>query len=257
MSDPLSIPDHLVARGRLMMRIGRPLEARRLFRRLLGHPELPDRTRAEALQAVAAIDMDSGQFRRARRLLAAAIRLRRHADDLYREYAAAVTADPDADPRLAVKALRRAVAIDPDEVRSWAALGTAALRAGDRSLARKAFRRAARLRPESASILQEIAHGLLELDREAEARAVVTAVRFGASNDADITGVWDWLQFALARRRQRKGQDEERTVLRFPTTPRESVSHSGEAVVLRADRKSAPTPHLLRLIGRSGPRQAQ
>src|SRR2546423_10291024 len=103
-----------------MVQVGRPVEACRLFGRLIRQPELAPRVRAEALRLVAGIEVACGRFRRARRLLAAAIRLRRHADDLYVEYARAIEADPDGDPELAVKALRRAVAIDPFEPRSWA-----------------------------------------------------------------------------------------------------------------------------------------
>jgi cytochrome c-type biogenesis protein CcmH/NrfG len=102
-----------------MVHCGRPVDARRLFGRLIRQPELAPRVRAEALCLVAGIELDLGRYRRARRLLAAAIRLRRHADELYVEYAQAVAADPDGKPALAVKALRRAVAIDPFEPRSW------------------------------------------------------------------------------------------------------------------------------------------
>jgi tetratricopeptide (TPR) repeat protein len=258
MSDSLPLSDHLLARARLMARIGHLADARRLFRRVLGQPELPNHVRAEVFQAMAEMAMDAGHFRRARRLLFAAIRLRRHADELYVEYARAVTADPDADPRLAVKALRRAVGIDPFEARSWTALGTAALRAGEHALARKALRRAARLRPDQAETLLEIADGLLELGREDEARAVLTAARFQSPNDAGVKGVWDRFRFALALRQQRRLGVEDAAILPFPAPTRESSHSPAEAVVLRADRKSVSTPHLLRLFGRrSDPRQAQ
>ena len=145
MNDPLSLAEHVLHRGRLMAQVGRVADACRLLNRLIRQPELAPRLRTDALRLLASMAVETGRFRRARRLLAAAIRLRRRADDLFVEYARAVEADPDGDPRLAVKALRRAVGIDPFEPRSWAALGSAALRAGDPALARTAFRRAARL----------------------------------------------------------------------------------------------------------------
>ena len=117
---------------------------------------LPNRLRSDVLRMLADIELTGGRFRRARRMLVAAIRLRRHADELYVEYARAVSADPDGNPRMAVKALRHAVRIDPLEAGSWAALGAAAIRAGEIKLARTAFRRAARLHPESVATLSEI-----------------------------------------------------------------------------------------------------
>jgi tetratricopeptide (TPR) repeat protein len=257
-SDSLPIADHLLARARLMVRIGRPADARRLLRRALVDPGLSNRSRSDVLRQTAGIEVAAGRFRRARRLLAAAIRLRRHADELYVEYARAVSADPDGDPRLAVKALRRAVGIDPFEAGSWAALGAAAGRAGASELARKAFRRAARLRPDSVAVLNEIVDGFLDLGREGDARAVLTAAHFRSPNDAAVVAVWDRFRFTLAARRQSQGQADGPTILPFSAPPREATAVVGEAIVLRADRQSTPTPHLLRMLGRRfDPRQAQ
>jgi tetratricopeptide (TPR) repeat protein len=256
-SDPLSLAEHVLSRGRLMVQVGRPVDARRLFGRLIRQPELAPRVRAEALRLVAGIELGLGRYRRARRLLAAAIRLRRHADDLYVEYARAVEADPDGNPALAVKALRRAVAIDPFEPRSWAALGSAAVRAGDRTAARKAFRRAARFRPEDADTLGEIVDGCIALGRADDARAVLTAARFRAPTDAAVAALWDKFRFTLAVRGQRRTNAAD-CILPFPVRPIDVTTSAGDGVVLRADRKSTPMPHLLRLLGRrSDPRQAR
>lgn len=259
MSNFLPLADHLLSRGRLLLRLGRTTDARRLFRRVLGHPDLSNQVRADVLHLLAGIELDAGRYRRARRYLAAAIRLCRHAEELYVEYARATLADPDADPRLAVKALRRAVGIDLFESRSWAALGSAAMQAGDNALARKAFRRAARLRPEHADTLQDIANGFLALGRESEARELLTDARFRAPNDAGVTAVWDQFRFAQAVRQQRRARREVPAILPFPVAERKtSRPVAAGPVVLRADRKSAAVPHLLRFFGRrTDPRQAQ
>jgi tetratricopeptide (TPR) repeat protein len=255
-SDSLSLAEHVLSRGRLMIHLGRPVDARRLLGRFIRQPDLSPRLRAEAYRLVAGIELRFGRYRRGRRLLAAAIRLRRHADDLYIEYARAVEADPDGKPALAVKALRRAVAIDPFEPRSWAALGSAAVRAGDRTLARKAFRRAARLRPEEIETLGEIVDGFVALGRADEARAALTAARFRSPSDAAVAALRDRFRFTLAVRGQRQtGAD---CILPFPVRPVEVTASAGEGVVLRADRKSTPAPHLLRLLGgRADPRRAR
>jgi tetratricopeptide (TPR) repeat protein len=256
-SNSLPFADHLLSRARLMLRIGRVIDARRLLRRVLVSSGDSTRTRADALRLLAGIEFDAGRFRQARCRLAAAIRLRRHADDLYVEYARAVLADPDGDPRLAVKALRRAVGIDPHEPRSWAALGTAALRAADDRLACKAFRRAARLYPERIDTLEEVVDGLMALGRKDEARAALNTARFHSPNDSNVSALWDRFRFTLAVRAQHGPNDGE-TILPFPVEVRERAESETHPVVLRADRRSTVKPHLLRLFGRrSDPRQAQ
>jgi cytochrome c-type biogenesis protein CcmH/NrfG len=240
-----------------MLRIDRIVDARRLLRRVLVTSGDFTRTRADALRLLAGIEFDAGRFRQARCRLAAAIRLRRHADDLYVEYARAVLADPNGDPRRAVKALRRAVGIDPHEPRSWAALGTAAIHAGDELLAGKAFRRAARLRPERIDTLEEVVDGFVALGRQDDARAALNAARFRSPNDASVTALWNRFQFTLSLREQ-QGPDRGKTILPFPVEVRDRSESGTHPVVLRADRHSTVRPHLLRLFGRrSDPRQAQ
>src|SRR5262249_3932193 len=157
--------------------------------------------------------------------------------------------DPDGDTRLAVKALRRAVGIDPHEPRSWATLGTAALRAADDRLACKAFRRAARLRPERIDTPEEGRDGVLAPRRQDGGRPALNTARFASQNDASLTALWDRFRFALALRQQH-GPDHRDTVLPFPVEVPERIESETHPVVLRADRRSTVKPHLLRLFGR-------
>jgi predicted Zn-dependent protease len=189
----------------------------------------------------------------------AAIRLRRHADELYFEYARALEADPEGDPRKAVAALRVAVGIDPCEARSWALLGRMAVQAGDRTLARKALRRAVRLRPEAPEILADVVRGLLDLGRAAEARAVLAAARFRAPGDGRITGLWNQFRFdQVARGQKARIAPTGPATLAFPIQSTDVPVADGSPVVLRADRRSHSTPHVLRMFQvRSGPRRAR
>jgi len=258
-SDPLPLADYFLSRSRLMLQVGRQRSARRLLRRLTNHPDFAPRTRAEAHRRLSEIDLAAGRFRRARRHLVAAIRLRRHADELYFEYARVIEADPNGDARRAVSALRVAVGIDPFEARSWALLGRMAATAGDRKLALKALRRAVRLRPEAAEVLADVVKGLLGLGRRSEARAVLSAARFRARRDARIAGLWDWFRFQQAVREQRSQTTPSGpAILRFPTEMADVSVGNGEPVVLRADRRSHPTPHVLRMFeARPNPRRAK
>jgi predicted Zn-dependent protease len=189
----------------------------------------------------------------------AAIRLRQHADELYFEYARAVEADPEGDPRKALAALRVAVGIDSHEARSWALLGRMAVKGGDRTLARKALRRAVRLRPEAPEILADVVKGLLDLGRPTVARAVLSAARFRSPRDGRITGLWNQFHFdQVARGQKARTAPTSPATLSFPIQSTDVPVVDGSPVVLRADRRSHPAPHLLRMFQvRSGPRRAR
>lgn len=249
MSDSLSLADHLFTRSRLMIRLGRPRAARRLLRRLTNHPGASARSRADAHRLISEVEIAAGRFGRARRHLAAAIRFRRHADDLYVAYALAVEADPEGNPRKAVAALRVAVGIDPYEAGSWALLGRMAVTAGDCKLARKALRRAGRLAPDAPTILSDVVNGLVELGYHAEARAVLSAARFRAPRDARIAALWNGFRFDQAVRKQHDcSRTDGRAILRFPVRNADAGSPGGSPNILRADRRSRPAPHVLRMF---------
>jgi Flp pilus assembly protein TadD len=232
-----------------MIRLGRPRAARRLLRQLTDHPEASTRLRAEAHQLLSEVELASECFRRARRHLVAAIRLRRHADDLYVAYALVVEADPAGDPRKAVAAMRVAVGIDPYEARSWALLGRMAIAAGDRKLARKALRRAERLAPDAPAILSDVVNGLVDLGREPEARAVLSAARFRAPRDARIAALWDRFRFdQAARGQQSRAKSTGRVILSLPARPTDVPAAASGRGILRADRRSRPAPHVLRMF---------
>jgi tetratricopeptide (TPR) repeat protein len=258
-SDSIALVDHLLTRSRLLARLGRRTEARSLLNRLLDQPELRNGVRAEALRLLANVEVQCGRYRRARRHLVFAIRLTRHSDELYIEYARAIDADPNGDPKKAVKALRRAVSIDPMDVRYWSMLGRMAVAAGDRRLAWKVLRRAARLRPETADVLSEIIEGFLAIGLDREAQEVITAARFRAPAGVDLAALEAEFNFDRAVRKQEAARRDRgaATILPFPQTNREAQPLVADFGVLRADCKSRSVPHVLRMFDRwSKPRQA-
>lgn len=252
MNDTVPLHAHLLRRGQLLATTGRVRAARAMLRRLLSQAEVPSASQAEANRELGDLELAAGRFRRARRYFAAAIGLRPYVAELYLRYAVAVEADPKADPRKGLAALRRVICLEPREPSYWTARGRLAIRCGDLKQARRAFRRAARLRPEKVAVLAEIVDGFFATGRENEARRVLIAARFRAANDAGIAQLWSQFRFdclrleqARAGRGARGGAD---MILPFPEPVVSSGPAEGPTVVIRADRISRPRPHLLRLF---------
>jgi Flp pilus assembly protein TadD len=261
MDDPISLSAHLLRKALHLLQMGRAGDARQCLHRLVDMASVCSSVRAEGHGILGQLELDGRRFRAARRHFVAAIRLRRHDAAAYARYAAAVEADPDADPNRGVAALRRAVGIQPFEPRYWTALGRAATRAGERRQAVRAFRRAARLQADDRTCLAEVVDGFLSLGRGREAARVIQAARFQAPNDARLAQLANRVRFDRLRRRQDAGRPsgtEAGVILTFPGRTDVSATGATGRTLVRVDRASRPTPHLLRMPGyRPGPRQAQ
>jgi tetratricopeptide (TPR) repeat protein len=262
MSDPIRLSDHVFIRACRLLDFGETAEARRLLGRLTGQGELRAGLRAVAHQLQGQLDLLAQRFRRARRHFAAAIRLQPFDAESYFRYAGAVEANPDANPRRGWMALRKAVDLNPVEPRYWAALGRTAVRLGDHTKAIRCFRRAARLRPERAEVLEEIVDGLVSLGRRREAAAVLNAARFRAPADPALRQTVNRFRFDLVRREQeaaRGGSAGGPVVLHFPGRPAEpAAAPATSPTIVRVDRGSLPAPHVLRMFGADGgPRRAR
>lgn len=257
MNDPVLLSEALLVLGRHMSAVGRPADARDALTRLLTVPDVPARDRAEAHRLLGDLDAALGEYRKARRHYAAAVGLRPDAATCL-AYAEAVDADPDADPRRGWAARRRATRLSPADPRAWAALGRSGIRVGKPDAAMKAFRRAARLRPSRLDTLAEVVEGLLDLGHEEEARAVLTAARFrfSAAVLADLLSRFRYECLRREQQRARQASGDEAVVLKFPGRETGAAVGEGSPVVIRADRRSRPMPHLLRLFGMRGPRRA-
>jgi len=257
----ISLHRHLLTRARSLLDVGRRAEARALVQTVLDRSEVPAAARADAHRLMGEIELDCRSYRGARRQFAAAIRLEPDRAEGYHSFAIAVESDPDANPRKARVALRRATRLDPLETRYWSALGHVGLRLGRYRGALKAFRRAARLRPCRPSTLAAVIDGLTELNRWREARALLVAARFRAPFDPVLRQLWSGFQLAWLGRRQdcarRRGEFDAPSVLPFTGGTTDSSDASPLPGIIRVDRQSRPTPHLFRLARfPSDPRRA-
>jgi Flp pilus assembly protein TadD len=259
-SETIHLHDYLLNRGRGFYRLGRFTDARAHLRGLLNDSVAAPHLRGEAHRLFGEMDLKSGCFQRARRHFAAAARLHPLNADTLLRYAEAVSADPDADPKKAVSACRRATRLYPFEPRYWVALGHSCMAASDLRLAEKSFRRAARLRPVDLESLAGLIHGLVSLGNDVEAERVLSAARFRSPHCPGIVGLWNQFQFDRAHRQQERERTTVAgapTIVPFPGRNSETPAATASPVVLRADRKSRPAPHLLRMFGKkSDPRRA-
>ena len=256
MTPTISLHDQLISDSEHLIHLGRFADARRRLRSLTGS-EIGTTTRASAHNLLGELEFTVGRFRAARHHFAVVIALRPYDAEACLRYADAVDADPDANPEKGWAARRRATRIDSFDSRCWTSLGTSGLRVGNRKKALKAFRRAARLRPERIETLSELVNGFVMLGRFSEARAVITAARFRRPGDARLLSLWKRLQFELTRIKQERSHSDSQVdwpaVVPFEGVNEREYVEDPDPVVIRVDRRSRSTPHFLRLFG---PRQA-
>ncbi len=260
MHTTISLHQQLLARGRHLFDLGCLAESKEALRPLVKQAGVATHTLSETHRLLGEIDLDLGNYRRARRHFAVAIHLVSDEASLYSLYAQAVELDPEGDPLRAYKARRRATRLDPSNAAGWSSLGWSCLRMGKRSLAFKAFGRAMRLRPASLDTLGETIEGLLALNRLRDAEKAVRTSQFQFKKSSGLRTLADRVQFEILRSEQAERLDVEAEgafVLQFVPGPSASSPRDVEPRIIRMDRRSLPAPHLFRLFGnRSDPRRA-
>jgi tetratricopeptide (TPR) repeat protein len=262
MDAPIQLANRLLAQGRNLTELGCHREARKALEGLLTLAGVEPHLRSQAHFLLAEHFLDLQCYRKARRHLTSVLILQPDNSEAHYWMAMAIDFDPDADPKRAWKHLRKAVNLDRTEASYWSALGQLGLRLGKNRSALTAFRQAAELESDDLSIVDEIVDGLLALDRESEAQAVLTSARFRLRGDAEIERLWNRFCFGrIARQQQRvrirvTAGESGPAVLAF-TPNGESTGKRFGVGVIRDDRFSKATPHL-RVVGaaRPNPRRA-
>lgn len=231
-----------------MLDLGRPQDARVILEQLLSMPATDGVFRLEILRTLNQLEFHAGRYRRARAYLREAIQLAPGDANLYEQIALNIEADASTRLPVGLSAARRALRIDPREPRFAALLGRLALAMGKRKLARKAFRRVARLNPTAVDVLEATVTGFLQLELPHEATKLLMIARVEMENSSALRAVWDRLRFELERARQLAGKDAP-AVLSFPAGRESTGTHLPGEGILRADRGSAAgRPHILRRI---------
>ena len=191
----LNLVDFLLKKARHLHDLGLSFNAARLFERLAETPGVSVEAAEEIQGRLAEIQFDHGEFRRARRHLAAALAYRPKNPHYHYMMAMAAEADPKCDPERARKHYRRSVALDPEHPVYQADFGLHALLMGFRAEGLCALRQAHRLAPNDAEVLGKVVQGLTEEGEWDEAKRLLLAARFRQPADDAIRQLWERLQF--------------------------------------------------------------
>jgi Tfp pilus assembly protein PilF len=178
-----------------LQELGRGRDALRILGRLTRLRELPTEVAEETHARLAEIRLAHGQYRRARRHVAAALAYDPASPRYHHLMATALEQDELAEPLRAAKFYRRALRLDPEQPRCQAEYGLLALRLGDTGDGLAALRRAAELAPDDADVLGMVVEGLCGEGCAEEARGLLLAARFRNGRDVRFQRLWNDLRF--------------------------------------------------------------
>jgi Flp pilus assembly protein TadD len=247
MGTTLNLCDCLLAMGRDLQEVGRLTEAANVLLRLAGFRDLPAPVAEEAHARLAAIYLQTRDYKAARRHLTSAIIYRPGHAHYYYQYASALHHDATAEAARAVRYYRQAQRLDPDEPRYWADGGRLFLQLGRTEEGVAALRKALTLSPNDPAVVGTLVEGLCLADRADEARTVLQAARFRNRRDPRFRKLWNDFQFQqLVSAQTARPVADEPVILPFVRRAAASDLPKLPGRILRLDRGSKPSPHLPR-----------
>ncbi len=259
MSKTLNLVDRLLARGKNFQQLGRNQDALEVFDQLAGFRELPPLVAEETQVHRAEILMQRGEYRAARRHLAAV--LVQQPDNARYHYlmATALRCDEEGDAHRAARHYRKSLEIDPDQPECLSEYGLLALGQGKVLEGLKCLRRAVELTPDDPDLVGQLVEGLLEVGRQDEARKALQAALFRNARDGRFRKLWSDFQFQQLREEQQeeryelanlKGGDQGPVLLPFLRPISEPAAAFSRGKRIRQDAPSPLSPpHLPRPAG--------
>jgi Flp pilus assembly protein TadD len=229
---------------------GRRTEARLAYDSLLDRPTITVEETVQTHLAAAKLAHSVEQYRRARRHLRAAARLRPQDATIQYDLGRAFESDPYGCDRRAAKRFRKASLLNANEPIYRASLGRAMIRIRELSSGVKVLLRAASSAPTDLNVLDIVADGLREAGRTDDAFRVLSKARFLAPKDAGIDRLWSRAKYDLAveRQRTRPANRPQRDMAEGSTLRlRVESERDGYPAGTRLDRGSRPAAHIGRL----------
>lgn len=247
--------DALLARARQQFESHQYGEVCRMLGRLATRAGKRFQDSEEILSLYAEASLKLSRFKDARRVARALIA--DHADVAKYHFllACAIANDPQVDGRHAVKHYRRAIELDPRNIKYLCDAGEHAIALGRDEMGLAWLRRAHDLAPDSVPVLKKLVAGLCEAERLEEARELMRNVQFrhGRSPEYQEMRSSVELRILIALQDDAVVGDEQRTILPF-----ERIVAAGKRPTRkwRADAAATSQPHFPRVLRQSQARHA-
>jgi tetratricopeptide (TPR) repeat protein len=202
MSRTLNFVHHLLDMGRNLQRLGQTRAASRLLGRLSSFRELPNDLAEEAQLRLGELHLQCGQFKKARRRLAAALLIQPDSARSHYLMAGAIEDDEECNVAEALTHYRRCAKLDPDNAEYFCAWGLLALDLRETEEGLEALRRAAELAPDDPDVLRQVLEGLREAGEIDEAAKLLQTALFHNPRDQRLRELRSHHQFQLLRAEQ-------------------------------------------------------
>lgn len=252
MSRTLNLARQLLARSRTFQKLGREQDALGILGKLAGFRELPGDVAEETQACLAELHLRRKRFVKARRHLTAALVHKPNNARYHYLIAQALDTADKGDTERAAEHYRRALELDPQQPRCLADFGLLSLRLGQIEEGLKCLCRAVEMAPGDQELVQKLADGLHQVDRDDEARSVLRAALFRNPRDPRFRKLWNGFQFQRLREQQQAERASEqellngdgRQLLPFVRPATESREIVGCKIVRRDQASPTPPPHL-------------
>jgi tetratricopeptide (TPR) repeat protein len=250
MSKTLSLIDRLLEQGRNFQQMDQHRQAVHVLGRLARLTDLPTPVAEETQHRLAELHLKRRKFSRARKNLAALLRLCPDNARYHFLMATAIRGEKK-DPERALGSYRKSLQLDPRQPECLSAYGLHLVRLGQAELGLKCLREAAELEPDHAIVFGRLVRGLRRTGAWEEARRVLIAGLFRNPRDGRFRRLYNDFMFRQLRRAQKSArrpslmaEDRQAVVLPFIRLADEPERVPAEHTLIRLDPASPiPAPH--------------
>ena len=246
MSKTLNLFTQLLDAGRILIELGRPLEATKRLNSLIALADVPAPIAADAHRLLGELHLHDESFALARRHLKRSLKQCEDAESRFL-LAEAITQDENADWSLARKYYRKALKHRPKDARYLRGYAEWAFQMGHETFGLRLLRKAVKIAPTDLDVLESLSDVLCGQRRFTEAEKLLSIARFQLKNNTRLNQLVSDVQFDRVRARQ---SSEPTHVERAAVLPFAVDADGGRkpSVIVRQDRQSRSAPHLPRLM---------
>ncbi len=251
MGRTLNLLDHLLRESRRLLDIDQPRRALALLQRLARLTDISLASAADGQRLLGETYLKLSQYRLARRHLRRAIGWQPESAAAHHLLARAIVADASIDAAKAAKPFRRALELDPNNVRLLTDAGLYFGEMGRWCEALALLQKAVELAPDDLGVLSALVEAMCEAERFEEARRAINVARFRFVGEGRLGRLRDDVE--VRRAQQQQGAPDFTDAVPFlRILSDEPQSVRGKK--FRRDHSSNTRPHVIRHFdtGRSG-----